>query len=312
MINYAYQSPEQVLVIPKEEFDKRNPFEGFAMAGPERTDLAEYLQGNPGKIAFFKERELVEKDESLLQIIPYITFLCEESVFTYRRAGSEGRLSGQVSIGIGGHVNSEDDPDSPFLAFLRGAAREIEEEVGVKMPLEAIKDRVVGLIYDPSTPVGRVHLGVSIVVKVVKETGERMINDAAKDLHAPSWQPLKDFSATFATESIETWSSLVLREILRSQSTDGKWTKPDFRERAGMLAITAANLASAASGMSIQDAAMGYEAARDQVEQAAGQVQAMLAGAVQNADIREERVKQAGKEFLAELPSILRHQAFNK
>lgn len=312
MSNQSSNSPEKILVIPRSEFEDRNPFEGFVLVGPDRQDLSEYLQSDPGKIASFIDRDLVEEDENWLQIIPYITFISNESVLTYRRAGSEKRLDGKVSIGIGGHVNIDDDPDHPFLAFLQGAAREIKEEVGMDMPLDPLKDRIAGLIYDPSNPVGRVHLGVSIIIRVPEDIAQRMINDAADDMHAPAWVPIKDFSATFATDPVETWSRFVFSEILRSQSTEGKWSKKDFRERANMLAVTAANLASAASGMAMQETSLGYEASRDLVEQAAGNVQAMLAGVTQRKDIREDKIKSSAKEFLAELPTIMRHQTFSQ
>lgn len=83
------------------------------------------------------DRAYCETDESLLQLLPYIVVYQGEEIFMYRRGkgGGELRLHDQLSIGVGGHVDSETDlykDNKPMLLkhLQDEASREIEEELG--------------------------------------------------------------------------------------------------------------------------------------------------------------------------------------
>ena len=75
--------------------------------------------------------------------------------------GGESRLVGNRSIGIGGHINPADDLplfSSDFRETYRAAVeREVAEEVLVDA---GHAERIVALLNDDSTAVGRVHLGI--------------------------------------------------------------------------------------------------------------------------------------------------------
>lgn len=304
-------TPEElVLCIPKSEFDSRSPFTGFAPIGENRADLGEYLAGAPIKLARFVPRSKAETDESLLQIIPYITLLCNDSVLTYRRApsGGEERLHGQMSVGVGGHINAEDDPDEPFYAFLAGAKRELLEEVGLDLPHDVFKGSSAGLIYDDSNAVGRVHLGVSIILNLTEAMAEKALNGCEQHMHAPQWTPIASFSDPALCQELEGWSGFVINYLLSEASQEGKWSDLGFRERVNMLAICAANLASSAAGFLMQTTPRGHQVSKAMVEESAGQTQAMLAGLVFNQDIEQHKLKKAGQAFQAELGNILQHQ----
>jgi hypothetical protein len=151
-------SKERVLVIPTKSFleigseMRYNQFEGIM-----------------NKESRYMDRDLAEKDENFLQIIPYCiifrftTTMNEPSMFLYQRlkGGSEARLHAKYSIGIGGHIDEErDHHDCGMESLKRGAYYEIKEEIGasaVYPPTIASKEF---LVYDPSNEVGRVHLGV--------------------------------------------------------------------------------------------------------------------------------------------------------
>lgn len=78
---------------------------------------------------------------------------------SYPRKGSEARLHGLRSLGIGGHVNPIDAP-TPFdwlLTLTQGFSRELAEEFpAAKTGIT----RVLGLVNEDTSPVGRVHLGL--------------------------------------------------------------------------------------------------------------------------------------------------------
>jgi predicted NUDIX family phosphoesterase len=148
---------EQVLVVPSKLIDNQ----GYLAWSP-------FVQGLLETNWSFRPREEVETDPAWRQVIPYLV-LCdsEDRVLTYRRLprGGEDRLHGKLSIGLGGHINTEGFPFagpcgcygllSPIAA---GLLRELDEEV--QLPLGAHTIEVSGLLALEETEVDRVHLGL--------------------------------------------------------------------------------------------------------------------------------------------------------
>ena len=153
---------------------------------------------------FFKPRDTVEHDPTYKQIIPYIAMYNDsDEILTLKRleTQSEKRLHNKLSVGVGGHVNRQDS-ESPLQAFKKGMEREIAEEVNV-----LIKDEpeFLGLIYDQTTDVGQVHLGLAYKVKV----DFYGINE--KDKFEYSWKTQKDLKKQ--RYLMENWSIFILDEI---------------------------------------------------------------------------------------------------
>jgi predicted NUDIX family phosphoesterase len=150
-------STEQVLVVERRVFDRVGAFQGISF------DVERFLDAffAPGTLRFMP-RPAAEQDPSFKQIIPYVIMTDGRRYLTYvrgKRAG-EQRLVGFRSIGIGGHINPQDDLPlfSDFREAYRTAVeREVAEEIGAS---PAHQDRIVALLNDDSTEVGRVHLGI--------------------------------------------------------------------------------------------------------------------------------------------------------
>ena len=111
--------------------------------------------------AEFIERERAEQDPAYKQIIPYCILRYGDQVFRYKRSGwaGEKRLQGLYSIGVGGHINRSDV--LPLLADVTSILdwardRELNEEFGVTY---SRPPRLIALLNDDSTEVGRVHFG---------------------------------------------------------------------------------------------------------------------------------------------------------
>ncbi len=111
--------------------------------------------------AEFIERARAEQDPAYKQIIPYCILRYGDKVFRYKRSGwaGEKRLQGLYSIGVGGHINRSDV--LPLLADVTSILdwardRELTEEFGVTY---SRPPRLVALLNDDSTEVGRVHFG---------------------------------------------------------------------------------------------------------------------------------------------------------
>src|SRR3954470_1140272 len=142
---------ENVLVIKRALFDELGSFQGL------NFEPAKYLQailsrGNN----FFLSRPKAEIDPTHKQIIPYVLLVHGDRVLHYVRGKKAGeqRLIAKGSIGIGGHMNN-DDEDLFNLgvnreAYDAGVQREIAEELRLNA---RYTNHVVGLLNDDSNDV---------------------------------------------------------------------------------------------------------------------------------------------------------------
>jgi predicted NUDIX family phosphoesterase len=109
-------------------------------------------------------RAAAEEDPSHQQPIPYVLVRHGTRLACYRRQGTEQRLHGLRSVGVGGHVEVEDAANSLLDTLLSAARRELREEfldLTGAPPLH-----VLGIINEDLTPVGRVHLGVAMLAEI--------------------------------------------------------------------------------------------------------------------------------------------------
>ena len=109
-----------------------------------------------------------ETDEQYKQLIPYVVLYdIKKDVYLgyYRKAG-DARLLGSLSIGVGGHINPCDSSQgnsiiSTYPMVLNNINRELSEELGTRYtPPYDWWSYFRGFIYDPSTSVGKVHVGL--------------------------------------------------------------------------------------------------------------------------------------------------------
>ena len=144
---------EHVLVVPTLLFHEIGHFQGYT------TDIQPYLDTlfDPSYVSY-RPRADVEEDPSFKQLIPYCIFRHNGRVFHYTRgsASGEGRLHAKRSIGIGGHISSE-DATSGSNVYHVAMKREIEEEVYLETEFT---ENCVALINDDDNEVGKVHLGI--------------------------------------------------------------------------------------------------------------------------------------------------------
>lgn len=148
---------ECVMVIPRSVMvDVLGDFQGF-MPIHHTQKVLDLLHSNHLK---YCPRSEMEKDPAYKQLIPYCVFRCEDSVFVYQRGSGQGesRLHGKWSMGIGGHVSS-DDGDLGAASYDAGLQRELSEEVDI-LRSDPFFQKCVGFINDDSNEVGEVHLGV--------------------------------------------------------------------------------------------------------------------------------------------------------
>ena len=169
---------ENVLVVRRSLFDQLGSFQGLNFE-PQKYLDALLSRGNN----FFIPRAAAENDPTHKQIIPYAIIACGDRILHYVRGKKAGeqRLVAKGSIGIGGHMNDEDE--SLFAldeaAYRAGVEREVSEEIKIETNFE---DRIVALLNDDTTEVGRVHLGIVHLFRLIEpkvEKREAMITSLA-------------------------------------------------------------------------------------------------------------------------------------
>jgi predicted NUDIX family phosphoesterase len=160
---------ENILVVKRSLFDELGSFQGLSFE-PQKYLDALLSRGNN----FFLPRSRAETDPSHKQIIPYVLIACGNKILHYVRGKKAGeqRLVSKGSIGIGGHLNDMDESLFAWdeAAYRTGVEREINEEIKIASPFE---DRIVALLNDDATEVGRVHLGVVHVFKLAEPKVEK-------------------------------------------------------------------------------------------------------------------------------------------
>src|SRR3954452_17407883 len=196
---------ENILVVKRSLFDELGSFQGLNFE-PDKYLGKLLSRGNN----FFLPRAAAETDPTHKQIIPYVLIACQGKVLHYVRGKKAGeqRLVSKGSIGIGGHMNDTDESLFAWdeAAYRAGVEREVNDEIKIDSPFE---DRIVALLNDDTTEVGRVHLGIVHVFRLGEpkvQKREAMITNLAFLTH-------EQLVAT--RDNLETWSQLCVDSLDR-------------------------------------------------------------------------------------------------
>ncbi|MBA3882393.1 MAG: hypothetical protein H0X73_06655 [Chthoniobacterales bacterium] len=196
---------ENVLVIRRSLLDELGTFHGLSFE-PERYLDALLSRGNN----FFLPRAQAENDPTHKQIIPYALIVHDGRVLHYVRGKKAGeqRLVSKGSIGIGGHMNDTDESLFAWdeAAYRAGVEREVNEEIAI---CSTFDDRIVALLNDDTTEVGRVHLGIVHVFRLAEakvDKREAMITNLSF---------LTGDELIGRRDTLETWSQLCVDSLDR-------------------------------------------------------------------------------------------------
>lgn len=190
---------ELVLVVPRDSV-----VEGSGWLGVRRDGIERFLEAVE-RHGRFEPRAAMEDDPSFKQVIPYLVLRDGPRWFLMRRtrAGGDVRLHDRWSIGVGGHLNPGDGD------LLGGLRREWAEELVADFVPEF---RLIGLLNDDTTEVGRVHLGA---VYVADAAGRDV---AIREIDKLTGRFATGVEVAAVREDLETWSRLVFESIEREAS----------------------------------------------------------------------------------------------
>lgn len=190
---------ERVMWVSREVLENRHPLsQGFWEGG--ELLYSEILSNHA-----YAARVELETDPSRKQPIPYVVVLSKYGVFctARKKAQTEARLHGKLSIGIGGHI-SESEDDGKADALISGMWRELHEELHINDAKECV---FRGFLNDDSNEVGQVHIG--LVYTIVAESDQVMVRETEK--MEGFWTSLDELRAS--SERLESWSRLLLDHL---------------------------------------------------------------------------------------------------
>jgi predicted NUDIX family phosphoesterase len=196
---------ENIVVFPADSLPDLITRSGLTKETPHLDNIRSFIQP--------MSRREAEKDESVIQLVSVFIVRHKNQVLTYKRTKRlpESRLHGYYSLSFGGHLNPDDisplfnifypDQGLPFIL------REFHEEV--KIDSKSIIDlKYLGLLYEPSMPVSRQHLGITYEVLVSSDKfciGERGF------LIDPKFETAAQIHAR--RNEFENWSLKLLDEL---------------------------------------------------------------------------------------------------
>lgn len=183
-------------------------------AGAVPLDEAALLDALASITPHWPARSAAENEPAFKQWIPYVLLQDPHGQFAaYPRRGTEARLHGLWSIGLGGHINPQDhtaaSADHDLRRFWQhtiwsGLRRELHEE----FPAAACgATRFLGLIHESRTAVGRVHLGAVFLHSVSAPAAA-----PGPELTGLQWLPRANLGhGDWPLERFELWSRLALQ-----------------------------------------------------------------------------------------------------
>jgi len=202
---------ERILCVHRRDL----PGRWLPETGAVRLDWNELLAGLSAVPPQWFVRGEVEQDPSVKQWIPYVILRRGDGcVACYPRQGTEARLHGLWSVGIGGHVNTVDHAaDTQWdwqSALISGLRREVEEEAP-GIAVDGVP-HCLGVINEDSTSVGSVHIGLVCELSL----DDAFHFQAGDELHGMVWEDPGKLASGHTGKKLELWSELALQLLLNT------------------------------------------------------------------------------------------------
>lgn len=164
-------------------------------------------------------RPFLETYPDYRQLLPYVVVKDGDRYFNYRRAvsGGEARLHGNMSMGIGGHVDAEDielngDGAVDVIETIKcSMSREIHEEIGADLDVGGFLS-VIGVIRAFDNDVDLHHFAVVCLFDI---TGSDSLLMFEETLGEPDFSTLEEIMVNPVEK--ETWTRLVLENLPNTQ-----------------------------------------------------------------------------------------------
>jgi predicted NUDIX family phosphoesterase len=202
------KNDELIIVVPRVELfnNEKDVFQGLF----NEEYMTEIFKLRINLNMEIMRRGDAEKNECFKQPIPYAIIKRGQEIFVYKRlsGGGESRLHDKLSIGAGGHMNFVEDAKDFNEILDENLYRELTEELDINGEYEI---KVAGLINDDENEVGRVHIGLLVIIEL-DENGSVEVRETEQleGLWMTKQQLLEE--ETFA--KLESWSQIATKSVL--------------------------------------------------------------------------------------------------
>lgn len=217
-------SKDKVLVFSTETLEELGHFHGI------RTDYEKYKDGllNTATSSFMGRLE-AEADNKYRykQIVSYIIIKHKNKILRFTRGVITNigeYLHGEYSIGFGGHVDENPDYLYPLfdkdLGYSNSLKRELKQEINIDLDLIPKYDlRVIGVLNDDSTELGRRHFAFIHLLELIKlpKGNVDFFKKGEKSINSPQLVSFSEISKEFS--GYEYWSKLCLQTFFGDKLT---------------------------------------------------------------------------------------------
>lgn len=207
---------EQIIVVKRDILFGSGTGHDLTFQGTEQArDTIEIFEKRMDANYKIMRRGDAEKNPAYKQPIPYAVLRQGDQFFTYERlgGGGESRLHGKISLGVGGHMNQVDDSGDFKGILTENLMRELNEELVIR-DAGKLQFRTIGLINDDAADVGRVHIGVLIIIDL---PASAQISVREKDKLEGKWMRLNALADPKIFERLESWSAIAI-DAIKNQS----------------------------------------------------------------------------------------------
>ena len=156
----------------------------------------------------FMERQEAEYNYNYKQVIPYIliNFGADFLLLKRTKKQTEKRLHDKYSLGIGGHINPSAS-DKYENIIMEGLYKELNEEIYCP---DLNEFDFIGILYDDSTSVSKVHLGL-VFVAVLNNPDFRILEPHKM---TASWVERGRLGEYY--DGFESWSKIIYEQYINN------------------------------------------------------------------------------------------------
>ncbi|CAM3045796.1 hypothetical protein [Sporolactobacillus spathodeae] len=196
---------EPIIVVKRAALfgaDQKLTFQGTLQA----VEKVQIIEQNLASSWQVMRRGDAEENPAYKQPITYAIIQRGNHFFSYKRlgGGAESRLHGKLSIGVGGHMNAVDEASDFQQILENNLKREISEELLIEQSGEKLSTRTVGYINDDKTEVGRVHIGILVLIQLPQQA---TVTVKEKDKLEGQWLTLSELKSESVFTHLESWSA---------------------------------------------------------------------------------------------------------
>lgn len=208
---------EQIIVVPRDVlFDNENLFFQGVLSCKSQHQYVDAITYNLEKFFSIMRRGDAEENPNYKQPIPYAVIRKGDKFFVYKRlqGGGEALLHEKLSIGVGGHMNDVEQVlyesiDVNFNLILEdNLLRELNEELFISSDEQEIE--ILGLINDDSNKVGKVHLGILVVIDLDENAIVEVLETEQLE---GQWMTHTELLEQDTYDKLENWSKIAVDEI---------------------------------------------------------------------------------------------------